>query len=277
MEQPADGGPHPDGLVLLGLLHNFVDGVVLEFFKEGRIPEEIGHSDENLLDQGVDLLLAVPQQAGELGQTAGVGDQHPPLDAPQNGGALIVCKVDAAGVFQDGVDMGQGLLLGEQGVIVGNKAVAAQRAQKNRRIREVQDLLGDLLRREDEVGKTRVDDTAGHAVKLGALRGLGDDQAPVLLHHLNAVGAVGAGAGQDHGDGVLPLLRRQGGEKGVDGVVQRPRRLGQDQPAVLDGHVLLGRDQVDGVRLHGHAVFRLADGHLSVLAQNIGHQALVVR
>ena len=65
--------------------------------------------------------------------------------------------------------------------------------------------------------RPRVDDAAGHAVELGAVRVLGDDQPAHLLHRLDAVGAVGPGAGEDHGDGVLPLLLRQGGEEGVDG------------------------------------------------------------
>ena len=273
----APGGPHPDGLVLLGPLHDLIDGVVLEFFKEGRVPEEVGDADEDLPGQDIDLLRIVSQEPGEVGKAGGVGDQHPPLDAPEDGGALVVCKVDAAGVFQDGVDVGEGLLLGEGGVLVGEGAVAAQGAQQNGGAGEVQDLLRDLLRGEDEVGEPRVDDAAGHPVKFGAVRVLGDDQASVLLHRLDTVGAVGAGAGEDHGDGALPPLLRQGGKEGVDGVVQRPRRVGQQQPVPLERQVLLGRDQVDGVRLHAHAVLRLTDGHLRVLAQDVRHEALVVR
>ena len=99
----------------------------------------------------------------------------------------------------------------------------------------------------------------------------------MLLHELDAVGAVRAGAGEHHHNGVLLFLLRQGGEENVDGMVQRDRGVvRQDQLSALDGHELLWRDQVDGVRLDGHAVFRLVDLHLRVLAQDVGHQALVV-
>ena len=66
-------------------------------------------------------------------------------------------------------------------------------------------------------------------------------------------------------------------EKYVDGVVQSARRIvGQDQLVPLQGHILFGWDQVNGIRLDGHPIFGLVDGHFRVLAQNIGHKALII-
>ena len=43
------------------------------------------------------------------------------------------------------------------------------------------------------------------------------------------------------------------------------------------GDVFLRRNEVNGVFLHGHAVLGLQNRHLRVFAEDVGHQALVVR
>lgn len=106
-----------DGLVLLGAFEDLVNGVVLELFKEIGIAEKIRHTDEDLLDEDVDLLGVVAEKLGKFAEGLGVGDEHPPLNAAQDGGALVVGEIDAAGVFQDGVDVGEGFLVGKGGLV----------------------------------------------------------------------------------------------------------------------------------------------------------------
>ena len=186
----AAGRPNPDGLILLSLLYNLIDGIVFELFEKRGIPEKVGDTDENLPCQNAHLLRAVPEKPCEFSQCGRMGDQHPPFDPPENRGTLIVGEVDAAGVFQDGIDMGKCLLLGKGSILVGKGAVTAQRAQQDRRGGEIQDFLSDLLRREDKIRQPRVDNAPRHAVKLGTVRILCDDQSPMFFHRLNAVGAV---------------------------------------------------------------------------------------
>ena len=285
-EQDGDGigllaggaacAPYTDGFILGGPLHDLVDGVVLELFKKGGVPEKVGHADEDLLHQSVHLVGRVPQEPRKIGQGGGVGHQHPPLDPPQDGGALVVGEVDAAGVFEDGVDVGEGLLLREQLILLRQGRVP-RAAQQSRRQGKIEDLLRDLLGGQDEIGQAGADGAAGHPVEFGALGRLRNDQAPALLHRLDPVGAVGAGARQHHHDGVLLLLLRQGTEKQVDGVVEGAGVVvGQHQPAALDGQILFGRDQIDMVGPDGHAVLGLPHRHFGVLGKDVRHQALVI-
>ena len=107
----AAGAPNPDRLVLRRALDDFVDGVIFELFKESRVAEEVCHPDQDLLDKGVDLLGGIAEQPGEIRQRGGVGHQHPPFDPAQDRCALVIGKVDAARIFQDRIDVGEGLLL----------------------------------------------------------------------------------------------------------------------------------------------------------------------
>ena len=86
--------------------------------------------------------------------------------------------------------MGERLLLGEGGILISEWAVTAQGPQQDGRGGKIQDLLGNLLRREDKIRQPRVDNAPRHAVKFGAFRILGDDQPSMLLDRLNAIGAV---------------------------------------------------------------------------------------
>ena len=104
-----------------------------------------------------------------------------------------------------------------------------------------------------------------------------DHQAAVLLDDLDAAGPVGAGPGQDDGDGALPLFLCQRGEEDIDGVVEHAVvEFGQIKPSAAEGQVVLGRNEIDSVRAYRHLIFRLQDAHLGVLAENVGHQALVI-
>ena len=76
---------------------------------------------------------------------------------------------------------------------------------------------------------------------------------------------------------MLLFLLGQGIQEDVDGMVERSLHVvAQKQPAGMVGDVFLRRDEVNGVFLHGHAVLGLQNRHLCILAEYIGHQALIV-
>ena len=252
------------------MLHDVVDDVHLQLFKEGGITEKVGHADEDLLDQDPGFLRIGGKQLDVIRQPRAVGDHHPALDAPQHRGPLVIGKVDPAAFFQDGVDPGKGF-------VVGKKLLLFLRADDGGIAGKIQDLIHDAVRGEHEIGQAGIDGASGHAVEFGAFRGLDDHQAAVLLHDLDAAGAVRAGAGHDHGDGPFLLLLRKGGEENVDGVVEHPvDKFIQVKLPVPNGHVVLGRDEINGVGADRHFVFRLQDMHLCMLPEDIGHQALIV-
>ena len=82
---------------------------------------------------------------------------------------------------------------------------------------------------------------------------------PSPLMAVRPEGAVGGGAGEDDADGVGALVGRQGAKEDVDGGVDGAGLLaiGDMRGASRDGQVAVGRDDVDVVGLHGHAVFDL--------------------
>ena len=172
---------------------------------------------------------------------------------------------------------GERLFLGKDHVSIGGNA-ARRRAQQHRRGGEIQNFICNLLGREHEIRQACLDHAPGHAVKFGCLRLLRDDKPAALLHSLDAVRAVRPRAGEDDHNGMLVLLLGERGEEHVDGVVERARGIVREaERTVLHRHEFFGRDEIDGVRFHLHAVFRLRHGHAGILGEDIGHKALVVR
>ena len=162
-----------------------------------------------------------------------MGDDHAALDAAQHGGALIVGKVDAAHLFQHRVDVGEALLIGEEGVVF--------RLDDGVVLGIVQKFVGDVLGREHVIDHAGGDGALGHAVKLGRGRLLHDGEPAFFLGGLDAARAVRAGAGEDHGDGVLLFLLGQGIQEYVDGMVERSLHVvAQKQPAGMIGDVFFG-------------------------------------
>ena len=77
---------------------------------------------------------------------------------------------------------------------------------------------------------------------------------------------------------ILPVLG-QGAEEKIDGETQAAgsRRLEQVQHAVQNGHVLVGWDHIDAVRLDPHPVLDLEYLHPGGALEQFGHDPLVGR
>ena len=136
----AARAPHADGLVLARVLHDVVDRVALEHLEELRVAEEARHADEDLFRKHVDLLGVAVEGPRVVRERLAVRHDDAAFDAAQHGRALVVGEVDAALLFEQQVDMREALLVGEQ-------LVACLRQDIEVVVREVQDLVGDLMRR----------------------------------------------------------------------------------------------------------------------------------
>jgi hypothetical protein len=123
-----------------------------------------------------------------------------------------------------------------------------------------------------------LDRAARHALVLGGLGVLHDRDAAALLDGLQAAGAVGEAARQDHTDGLGPVGGRQGPEEAIDrvgdGLLVRDDGC---QAIVLDAGDLTGWGDVDDVLLDRHPLLDLDDVHLGGGRQQIGELALLSR
>ena len=135
-----------------------------------------------------------------------------------------------------------------------------------------------LIGRQHEIGQPGGNGGAGHPVELGAFFILHHDHAAIFLDNAHAASAVAAGAGQDDRDRFFALIFRQGTQEHIYGQLDPLAviLIAQQQFAVEDGEVLLGRDQIDMVRLNGHSVLSPMHQHRGFFGQQFDHQAFVV-
>ena len=113
---------------------------------------------------------------------------------------------------------------------------------------------------------------------LGRVRVLNHGHAVRGLDRFQPQRPVRTGSGQDDADGFFLLVLGQRTKKEIDRGLQAAPfdRPGQMEGSARNGHVLVGRNDVDAVGLDGHAVRRLDDRHLRVARQQLDHQAFVL-
>ena len=195
-------------------------------------------------------------------------DDDAPLDAPQDRRLLIIGIIDVGHVPKDREDLGHQVAVAELEPVAG---VHHGRG-------DVAHLPRDAVRVEDEVHKSRGDGVARHPVELGALGGLHDDHAVLVLDRADPVRSVGARARQDHGHRPVLIGSRQRAEEYVDRMVDIPVVvLLEPQDVRYDFQIVFGRDHVDMVAPYTHAVLRFHHGHRRVLPEDVRQKALVVR
>ena len=123
-----------------------------------------------------------------------------------------------------------------------------------------------LLDGQHIVGQARGDGAFGHDGVTGRLWVLDHGHAARGLDRREPQRPVRAGPAQDDADRFVRLIVRQRAQKEIDrrlptAALDRP---GQAEHAAGDGHVLVGRDDVDAVGLDGHALSSLDDRHRRV-------------
>lgn len=261
--------PDAHRFVCLAVAQNARQSGLLEFFKVLAVAEKARHADQNILDEKLGFAAVFFQKLREAFHVGALGDNHAALDAAQHRVALVVGEVDAAQSLQDGVD-----------AVEDFKVRRFARNLRQHRlvvVGQIQKLFGQALRSQDKVGEPRVDDAARHSVELGALGILRHHDAAVLLNGLDAVGAVGARAGQHDAHGAVAAFFGKRREEHVDRMVDRAMVVvGEKQMPGLNGEILLRRNQVDPVGRHFLQMLGLNDLHGRVLAENLGHQAFVI-
>ena len=140
------------------------------------------------------------------------------------------------------------------------------------------DRVGDLFRREHLVHRAGGNRAEGHAVELRRLGTLAEDEAPGPADVLDAPRPVAAGARQDDGDRAVPHVLRQRAEEMIDRQRQAVPRIAvaQEQPALLDDHLLHRRKEIEHVGLDQGFVLGLPDRHRGPPPEELVHQALEI-
>jgi hypothetical protein len=227
------------------------------------------------------------QVAGERGRLGRLGAQeldiileridpsqsHAPVDAPGERAALVLAEIAAFARPKQGDDrielVAAPPVAAHDAIGIGEVAVPA----------EAHEHLGHRAGIEHVIRMPRVDRAARHPVEARRPRVLHQRAAARALHHLQAMGAVGAGAREDDGDRALLALFRKRREENVHrtALATRHLRLAQAQVAVTHFERGVRRDHVDPVALDRHAVLDLEHGHRRPLRQDMRKLALLGR
>ena len=260
--------PDPDLVGRAVALEQVLDDTLLEDVKIVRIAEEAGDPDQDLLGQEPDLLGIIGHVIDIFPQVPVMGDHDPPLDPAKHRRLLVIRIVDIRDFFKERKHLAH--------------QVAVRELQTVSRVRDrpgdMGHLTGDTVGVENEVGEACRDGAPGHAVKLGALRRLCDDQPVALLDLPDPVGPVGTRARQDDRDRAVFIGLCQRTEKDIDGMVYvLVVVLAQMQLIRLDLHIVLGGQHIHRIFADMHPLLCLQDRHGRIFSQNIRQQTPVVR
>ena len=248
------GNPQAQGRALRLALHESGQHFLFEDLEGLGIAKEAGDTDEQLLEQSIELMRIRQHKPKILFQIFDLVHVHPAFEAPVNRVLFVEGKVVPGPVAQEDEDLAQrlrGVLFRKRQRRFGQAAgICAQR-------------LRHLVRRLDHIDHPGRNGAARHALILGRLRILGDRHAGLGLDRSQPHGAVAAGPGQDDPHGSVLLVFRQRTEEVIDG--QRHAilrgRLHEVQDAMQDRQIGAARRHIDAIRLYLHPVRGLHHRH----------------
>ena len=206
----------------------------------------------------------LPEVAGIDFDVLDIVPRHAPFDAATDSALLVLGKVVSGNGPQLQQDAVQAARCGRGHCLANSPGTHA-----------TQQHLRHCFHRQDISGVTGLDGADRHAIVFRRAGFLHERDAAGAENRAQSQSAVGSGTGEDDADGMLPLILGQGAQEGVNGhaVPTRLFRHRELQGAVEDGHIAIGRNHIDAVRRHHHAVLRLRHGHDSAALQDFGEKA----
>ena len=218
----AGGHPGAQRLAFRMLGQQRRDRLGTQDFPDLGIAEEVGHADQQFLEQQIEF-MRVAAQVFDVGLDGGdLVHRHAPFDAAIERVGLVEREIVAAVVAQQDDD----LVEGRQDIRRGGRF-------KRQLVRRMAQGVGDASRqrfgRGDDIGHAGLDGAARHAVGLGAGRFLRQRQPGLFLDGAQAEDAVGTHAGEDDADGLLLAIFGEGAQEKVDRQAQAARRDGFQQ------------------------------------------------
>ena len=267
--------PHPDGLPVGTGADQGIDHLRGHRGISLGVAEKAGHRDQHLVEQREGFGAVLAQQLQIALDAHDLTHGHAPLDAPQHGAGLVILEIDLAELVEQVKDAGESGFRRPGGGLDRGVFGPDPLAGKHRQVG--QDAPARLLDRQDVVHQPGGNGAAGHAVKTGLVRILHQQETTGLVDGHGATGAIGTGTRQDHAHGMGAMMTSQRLEEHVDGQDKAARAFRrQAQPLAFEMHDGTWRNQVDPVRLEGHAVLDHIDRHGGVPGQQTAHHAFVI-
>ena len=93
------------------MAHDRGECVLLQTFKRFCIPEKSSHIDQDIIEQGFDLIAVLAKKLQICGQIVDFAKEHPPVDAPFDGAGLVIAEIDVAEVPKQKKDFRERLIL----------------------------------------------------------------------------------------------------------------------------------------------------------------------
>ena len=184
----AGGAPDADFFVAaFFVLEDFRQYPFFENAKCFGVAKEFGDADQQVLVKGGQFLFVLGQRFEVFADREVVFERNAAGDPATDRGRLVLREINLIAAFQHSNDVV--VFVGGKGEALLGGAGLGQRVEG-----ELGDDFVHFDRGQDEVVGAGSDRVAGHAVELGGLRVLYDDQTAGVLDVANAAGAVRAGA-----------------------------------------------------------------------------------
>ena len=239
-----------------------------------RVAEEAGDVDQQVLGEKIELTRILPQHVEIPTDVIDSGQRHAPLDPAQQCARLVEREIVRGLRAQKIDDLGQPI----RGMIVGRRALPALTVEDQLPTVFGED-FGNLRYREHEVHGPRHDRAPRHAVILGLVRILRDDEPALFLDRLQSEAAVAAGSRENDADRAVAQLFRQRAQEEVERqarAVTLPR-FREAEGTALDREIGTRRNEIDMLALERHPVCCLLYLHRRMAGQQIDHHARMRR
>ena len=237
------------------------------------IAEKPGYTDQQVLIEKVQFVGILLQPLCVVVEVERLIQEEPPLGAAGDRVWLVMTEIDPIAVAEKAINRFHRRFADR----IGDRRPVG--AFGRRMVNAAQQGSGHFADGKHKIGNARFHRTLGHAVELGGFGTLDQDQPTGVMDGADPARTVAPRARQNNSDGPLPDVLGQGAEEVVDGERQGLTGIfvSQQQLAAGDDHLLLGRNEIDGVRLHSHTVLDAADRDGRPPCQQFVHEAAEVR
>ena len=271
----ASRDPDADRLPRQLGVHQVGDDFRGDQIEDAGVAEKAGDVDQQVLGQQVEFAGVGGEHFEVVAHRTGrdAAEDHAPFDPAFQGALLVEGEIIVGAAAHQGDDVLEGVV--DPGIDDRDLAGRVSCQEPQPFVQRV----GDRGEGEDVVDRAGEDRAAGHAVVGGFLRFLGDDEAAAASDRLQSGAAIRPGAGEDDPDGAGAAGFSEADEEEINrqaGTVAG-ERLGQVQRAAADRQIGAGRDDIEMLALHRHAVGGLVDGERGGAGEQTGQHAFVAR
>ncbi len=265
----AAGNPDPQRPVRRVPADEIGNHLFRQQLEGSRVAEKAGDVDQQILDEEIDFACILPQHVEIPAAVVDSGQRHAPFDPAHQRARLVEREIVRCLRAQQIDNLGQLV----RRTIVRHRTL--QLPVDDQPPAVCGEDFGNLRHREHEVHGAGHDRAARHAVILGIVWILHDNQPALLLDRLQPQAAVAAGSRQDHADRAFAELFGQRVQEEVERQARAVTlaRLREAQNTAVDREVGARRDQIDMLGLDRHPVRCLLNLQRRVAGEQIDHHA----